>query len=259
MHRVVIVGAGSPGCSPRRRCAARRSRWWWSTAPTTTSSSRCSTRWRRGCCPRATSRRRSATCCDSSATRASCSARSSTSTSTTASSRSTRWGAATTLSYDSLIVATGASQSYFGHDEYARYAPGMKTIDDALELRGRIFGAFEIAELEPDAAAREAWLTFAIVGGGPDRRGARRADRRAGAPRAARKLPPLRPDERARSCCSTRPTPCFPRTPERLRRRARRDLERLGVEMRLGTGSSASTRPAWTSQRDGDGASRRGR
>src|SRR6187401_10525 len=59
------------------------------------------------------------------------------------------------LSYDSLIVATGASQSYFGHDEYARHAPGMKTIDDALELRGRIFGAFELAELETDPAARE--------------------------------------------------------------------------------------------------------
>src|ERR1043165_6427513 len=71
------------------------------------------------------------------------------------------------LSYDSLIVATGASQSYFGHDEYALHAPGMKTIDDALELRGRIFGAFELAELETDPAAREAWLTFAIVGAGP--------------------------------------------------------------------------------------------
>src|SRR6201996_8564241 len=71
------------------------------------------------------------------------------------------------LPYDSLIVATGASQSYFGHDEYARHAPGMKTIDDALELRGRIFGAFEIAELEPDDTARTPWLTFAVVGAGP--------------------------------------------------------------------------------------------
>ena len=50
------------------------------------------------------------------------------------------------LPYDSLIVAAGAAQSYFGHDEFARYAPGMKTIDDALEIRGRIFGAFEMAE-----------------------------------------------------------------------------------------------------------------
>src|SRR6478735_12356064 len=54
------------------------------------------------------------------------------------------------LPYDSLIVAAGAGQSYFGHDEFSRWAPGMKTIDDALELRGRIFGAFEMAESEPD-------------------------------------------------------------------------------------------------------------
>src|SRR6187455_1638189 len=54
-----------------------------------------------------------------------------------------------TYEYDSLIVATGATQSYFGHDEFARYAPGMKTIDDAIELRRRIFGAFEMAEIAP--------------------------------------------------------------------------------------------------------------
>src|ERR1044071_3035030 len=76
-------------------------------------------------------------------------------------------GHETRLAYDSLIVATGASQSYFGHDEYAEHAPGMKSIDDALELRGRIFGAFEMAELEADPAAREAGVTFAIVGAGP--------------------------------------------------------------------------------------------
>ena len=72
-----------------------------------------------------------------------------------------------THAYDSLIVAAGAGQSYFGHDEFARFAPGMKTIDDALELRGRIFGAFEMAETEDDAEARRAWLTFVVVGGGP--------------------------------------------------------------------------------------------
>jgi NADH dehydrogenase len=71
------------------------------------------------------------------------------------------------LEYDSLIVATGATSSYFGHDEYAPFAPGLKTIDDALELRARIFGAFEMAELEEDDDARRAWLTFAVVGGGP--------------------------------------------------------------------------------------------
>ena len=71
------------------------------------------------------------------------------------------------IAYDSLIVATGASQSYFGHPEFAHDAPGMKTIDDALELRGRIFGAFEMAERETDPAARRRWLTFVVVGAGP--------------------------------------------------------------------------------------------
>jgi NADH:ubiquinone reductase (H+-translocating) len=71
------------------------------------------------------------------------------------------------LSYDSLIVAAGAGPSYFGHDEYAEWAPGMKTLADALDHRARIFGAFEMAELENDPEIRRAWLTFAVVGGGP--------------------------------------------------------------------------------------------
>jgi NADH:ubiquinone reductase (H+-translocating) len=71
------------------------------------------------------------------------------------------------IPYDSLIVAAGAGQSYFGHDEFSRWAPGMKTIDDALELRARILGAFEMAALEEDAEKRRAWLTFGVVGGGP--------------------------------------------------------------------------------------------
>src|SRR3954449_4641743 len=70
------------------------------------------------------------------------------------------------IPYDTLIVAAGANQSYFGHDELARYAPGMKTIDDAHELRRRIFGAFEMAEVADDPAERKHLLTFVIVGGG---------------------------------------------------------------------------------------------
>ncbi|HET8561736.1 MAG TPA: NAD(P)/FAD-dependent oxidoreductase [Marmoricola sp.] len=69
--------------------------------------------------------------------------------------------------YDSLIVAAGSGQSYFGHDEFARFAPGMKSIDDALELRGRIFGAFELAELSEDEQDIEELLTFVVVGAGP--------------------------------------------------------------------------------------------
>ncbi|MEA2300006.1 MAG: hypothetical protein QOE44_541, partial [Solirubrobacteraceae bacterium] len=69
--------------------------------------------------------------------------------------------------YDSLIVAGGAVVSYFGHDDYPDHAPGLKTIGDALELRSRILGAFEMAELEPDPDTRAAWLTFVVVGAGP--------------------------------------------------------------------------------------------
>jgi NADH dehydrogenase len=143
-------------------------------------------------------------------------------------------GQATTLSYDSLIVATGASQSYFGHDEYAHDAPGMKTIDDALELRGRIFGAFEIAELEPDDAAREPWLTFAIVGAGPT--GVELAGQIAELSRRALRGNFHRFDPKtARIVLIDAADTVLPPYPERLRRRATRDLQRLGVELRLGT------------------------
>ncbi len=71
------------------------------------------------------------------------------------------------LPYDSLIVAAGVGQSYFGHDEFSEWAPGMKTLADALAQRARIFGAFEMAELEDDPELRRAWLTFVVVGGGP--------------------------------------------------------------------------------------------
>lgn len=73
----------------------------------------------------------------------------------------------TVTPYDSLIVAAGSQQSYFGNDEFATFAPGMKTIDDALELRGRILGAFEVAEVTTDPAERERRLTFVVVGAGP--------------------------------------------------------------------------------------------
>ncbi len=76
-------------------------------------------------------------------------------------------GMQTVTHYDSLIVAAGAQQSYFGNDDYAAFAPGMKSIDDALELRGRILGAFEAAEVATDPVERERRLTFVIVGAGP--------------------------------------------------------------------------------------------
>jgi len=71
------------------------------------------------------------------------------------------------LPFDSLIVAAGMQTSYFGHDEFAAYAPGLKTIDDARTVGQRVFGAFEVAEASHDPEERRAWLTFAIVGAGP--------------------------------------------------------------------------------------------
>ncbi len=73
----------------------------------------------------------------------------------------------TVTPYDSLVVAAGSGQSYFGNDHFAEFAPGMKSVDDALELRGRIFGAYEMAELEEDPIELDAWLTFVVVGAGP--------------------------------------------------------------------------------------------
>ena len=69
--------------------------------------------------------------------------------------------------YDDLIVATGATHHYFGNDQWAPLAPGLKTVEDATEIRSRVLDAFERAEREPDLDKRRAWLTFVIVGGGP--------------------------------------------------------------------------------------------
>lgn len=72
-----------------------------------------------------------------------------------------------TLGWDHLIVAAGATHSYFGRDEWAQHAPGLKTLADAFAIRSRVIGAFEKAERGEDAAAREAWLTFVVIGAGP--------------------------------------------------------------------------------------------
>jgi NADH dehydrogenase len=75
--------------------------------------------------------------------------------------------AATSLEYDSLIVAGGAHYSYFGHDGWQRHAPELKSLEGALDIRRRLLTAFEAAEWEPDRERRRAWLTFVVVGGGP--------------------------------------------------------------------------------------------
>ncbi len=72
-----------------------------------------------------------------------------------------------TVSFDSLVIATGARHSYFGHSEYSRYAPGLKALADATSIRARVLKAFELAETEPDEARRKLLLTFVLIGAGP--------------------------------------------------------------------------------------------
>jgi NADH:ubiquinone reductase (H+-translocating) len=83
------------------------------------------------------------------------------------SARNVRLADGSTLDYDVLLLASGAGHSYFGHDDWAMHAPGLKTLNDALTIRRKLLLAFERAELESDHEARRAWLNFVIVGGGP--------------------------------------------------------------------------------------------
>jgi NADH dehydrogenase len=140
--------------------------------------------------------------------------------------------AETVLGYDSLIVATGSSQSYFGNDRFAEFAPGMKSIDDALELRGRIFGAFEAAETEPDPAKRAPMLTFVIVGAGPT--GVELAGQIAELSHRALKhnFRTFDPSD-ARIVLLEGGGAVLATFPPSLQRHTLRDLERLGVEVHL--------------------------
>jgi NADH:ubiquinone reductase (H+-translocating) len=138
------------------------------------------------------------------------------------------------IAYDSLIIASGASQSYFGHPEFGREAPGMKTIDDALELRGRIFGAFEMAECEADPDERRRWLTFVVVGGGPT--GVEVAGQLVELSRGVLRRNFRHIDPAAARIVLVDAGPAILRSfPEPLRSRTARALRDMGVEIHLGT------------------------
>ncbi len=139
----------------------------------------------------------------------------------------------TVTPYDSLIVAAGAGQSYFGNDHFSEFAPGMKSIDDALELRGRIFGAFELAELAETEEEIERLLTFVVVGAGPT--GVEMAGQIAELAHRTLKHDFRSINTReARVILLDAAPQVLPPFGEKLGAKTRVELEKLGVEVQLG-------------------------
>ncbi|MEP6916310.1 MAG: NAD(P)/FAD-dependent oxidoreductase [Acidobacteriota bacterium] len=137
------------------------------------------------------------------------------------------------LTYDYLILAAGATHAYFGHDDWGVVAPGLKTLEDALEIRRRVLLAFEFAERESDPVKRKTLLTFVVIGGGPtgvELAGARAEISRQSLARNFRHFDP----RSARIVLVERANWVLETFPEPLRAAARKDLERLGVEVRTG-------------------------
>jgi NADH dehydrogenase len=143
-----------------------------------------------------------------------------------------------TLHYDTLVVAAGAGDSYFGHDEWERDAPGMKSLDDAFRVRTRILSAFELAETSGDAADREAWLTFAIVGAGPT--GVELAGQLAYLSRHTLKGHfRAIASEDARIVLLDAAPSVLPFFRDRIRRKADAELRRQGIDVRVGTSATS--------------------
>jgi NADH:ubiquinone reductase (H+-translocating) len=148
--------------------------------------------------------------------------------------RRVRLSDGTAIDYDSLIVGTGTQPSYFGHERWREHAPGLKTVEDATEIRRRALLAFEAAEREPDPELRRAWMTLLIIGGGPTgvelagslaelARDTLRSEFRSIDPTESRIILVEAVDE------------ILPGWPDFLRTAAREELEQLGVEIRTGT------------------------
>jgi NADH dehydrogenase len=136
--------------------------------------------------------------------------------------------------YDSLIIATGATHSYFGHDEWEETAPGLKSIEDALEIRRKMLLAFEVAERETDERVRREWMTFVVVGGGPtgvELAGTFRDVARMTLARDFRHIDP----RNARVVLVQGEPRVLPPYAEELSESAKRQLEALGVEVRTGS------------------------
>ena len=143
-------------------------------------------------------------------------------------------GSMLALPYDNLIVGVGVRQSYFGHDEFAQHAPGMKTLDNALEVRRKLYGAFERAETAADPAERSAWLTFALVGAGPTGVELAGQIREIATKTLAREFSSIDPGE-ARVLLFDGADAVLGAFGPVLSRRAARTLQDLGVEVHLGS------------------------
>jgi NADH dehydrogenase FAD-containing subunit len=139
----------------------------------------------------------------------------------------------TPFEYDYLVLATGASHSYFGHDEFASFAPGMKTLADAESVRAKVLKAFETAEIEEDPSKHGDLLTFVLVGAGPtgvEMAGALAELRRFTLKSDFRRIDP----QRARIILAEALPRILANFPEELARKAQARLESVGVELRLG-------------------------
>src|SRR5580700_2432237 len=136
--------------------------------------------------------------------------------------------------YDYLILAAGVRQSYFGHDEYAPIAPGMKTIEDAMKIRRRVYGAFEMAESEEDPAERQRWLTFALVGAGPTGVELAGQIREVATKTLRREYRRIRPQDARVLLFDGGEAPLASFGPK-LSALAARDLAKLGVELHMGS------------------------
>jgi NADH:ubiquinone reductase (H+-translocating) len=137
------------------------------------------------------------------------------------------------LPYDTLVIATGSRHAYFGQDAWERFAPGLKTVEDALDIRRRIFTAYEAAERETDPERRRAWLTFVVVGGGPTGVELAGALREIAALSVRDNYRRVNPDDIQVLLLEMSERVLPPYTPA-ISLRARQQLERLGVTVRTG-------------------------
>jgi NADH:ubiquinone reductase (H+-translocating) len=154
--------------------------------------------------------------------------------------------------YDYLILAAGVRQSYFGHDEYAAFAPGMKSIEDAMRIRRRIFGAFELAESATDPAERRRWLTFALVGAGPTGVELAGQIREVATKTLAKEYRHIKPEDARVMLFDGGSAPLATFGPK-LSALAARDLGKLGVELHMGSiVTEADLRSIGVKDRDGN-------